>query len=64
LGHVSIPRWESGSADRKPSRGVSVTSDAANMIYERDGNRRAASDRAFAAYDDHLASVDRTKNTK
>jgi integrase len=40
------------------------TSDAASMIYERGGNRRAASDRAFAAYDDHLASTDRTKNTK
>src|SRR5882757_10766428 len=30
------------------------TSDAASMVYERGGNRRAASDRAFAAYDAHL----------
>lgn len=31
------------------------TSDAASMVYERGGNRRAASDRAFEAYDEHLA---------
>lgn len=30
-------------------------SDAASAVYERDGNRRAASDRAFAALDKHLA---------
>lgn len=40
------------------------TSDAASMVYERGGNRRAASDRAFAAYDDHLASAANAKNAK
>lgn len=40
------------------------TSDAASMVYERGGNRRAASDRAFAAYDDHLATVEKDKNAK
>ncbi len=29
-------------------------SDAASAVYERDGNRRAASDRAFMAFEDHL----------
>ena len=38
------------------------TSDAASMVYERGGNRRAASDRAFAAYEEHLASVHKNKN--
>lgn len=39
------------------------TSDAASMVYERDGNRRAASDRAFAAFDVGLATnVKRVKN--
>jgi hypothetical protein len=32
------------------------------MVYERGGNRRAASDRAFAAYEEHLASVHKNKN--
>ena len=40
------------------------TSDAASMIYERGGNRRAASDRAFAALDVHLASRALRKNAK
>jgi hypothetical protein len=31
-------------------------SDAASAVYERDGNRLAASDRAFAALDKHLAA--------
>jgi integrase len=35
------------------------TSDAASMVYERGGNRRAASDRAFAALDNHLARAKR-----
>ena len=39
-------------------------SDAANSVYERGGNRRAAADRAFAAYDDHLASIHSSKNAK
>jgi integrase len=40
-------------------------SDAASMVYERGGNRRAASDRAFAAFDAHLATnADKTKNAK
>jgi hypothetical protein len=30
-------------------------------VYERGGNRGAASDRAFAAYDDHLSSVEKGK---
>jgi len=30
-------------------------SDAANAVYERGSHRRAAADRAFAAYDDYLA---------
>jgi integrase len=33
------------------------TSDAASMVYERGGNRKAASDRAFDAYDEHLAKA-------
>ena len=41
------------------------TSDAASMVYERGGNRRAASDRAFAAFDVHLATyTDKIKNAK
>ena len=41
------------------------TSDAASMMYERGGNRRAASDRAFAAFDVHLATyTDKIKNAK
>jgi integrase len=41
------------------------TSDAASMVYERGGNRRAASDRAFAALDAHLTtSADKIKNAK
>jgi len=39
-------------------------SDAASMVYERGGNRRAASDRAFAALDDHLALVHKRQNAK
>ena len=39
-------------------------SDAASSVYERGGNRRAAGDRAFAAYDDHLASIHSSKNAK
>lgn len=39
-------------------------SDAANSVYERGNNRRAAADRAFAAYDDHLASIHSSKNAK
>lgn len=39
-------------------------SDAASAVYERGGNRRAAADRAFAAYDDHLASIHGIKNEK
>lgn len=31
-------------------------SDAASAVYERDGNRRAASDRAFVALNDHLSA--------
>lgn len=31
-------------------------SDAASAVYERDGNRRAASDRAFTAFNDHLSA--------
>jgi integrase len=31
-------------------------SDAASAVYERDGNRRAASDRAFIALDRHLSA--------
>jgi integrase len=41
------------------------TSDAASMMYERGGNRRAASDRAFAAFDVHLATyTDKIKRTR
>jgi integrase len=41
------------------------TSDAASMVYERGGNRRAASDRAFAALDAHITDlVDKAKNAK
>lgn len=41
------------------------TSDAASMVYERGGNRRAASDRAFNAFDEHLATYKaKTKNAK
>jgi integrase len=41
------------------------TSDAASMVYERGGNRRAASDRAFAALDVHLTTAaDKNKNAK
>ena len=39
-------------------------SDAASIVYERAGNRRAASDRAFAAYDQYLASLSTAKNAK
>ena len=39
-------------------------SDAASIVYERGGNRRAASDRAFAALDDHLSSIHKAKNVK
>ena len=40
-------------------------SDAASMVYERGGNRRAASDRAFAALDVHLDElVENAKNAK
>ena len=39
-------------------------SDAASIVYERGGNRRAASDRAFAALDDHLSSIHKGKNAK
>lgn len=46
---------------RKAALGHS--SDAASMVYERDGNRRAASDRAFAALDVDLATnAKRVKN--
>lgn len=38
-------------------------SDAASKVYERAGNRRAASDRAFAAFDKYLVAVNKTKNT-
>lgn len=48
---------------RKAALGHS--SDAASMVYERGGNRRAASDRAFAALDAHLAAaVEKPKNAK
>jgi len=48
---------------RKAALGHS--SDAASMVYERGGNRRAASDRAFAALDAHLATVvGKSKNAK
>jgi integrase len=41
------------------------TSDAASMVYERGGDRRAASDRAFNALDAHLANtVGKAKNAK
>ena len=41
------------------------TSDAASMVYERGGDRRAASDRAFAALDAHISAlVDKAKNAK
>jgi integrase len=40
------------------------TSDAASIVYERGGNRRAASDRAFAALDAHLELLDKAKNAK
>ncbi len=41
------------------------TSDAASMVYERGGNRRAASDRAFKALDEHLATYKaKAKNAK
>jgi len=41
------------------------TSDAASMVYERGGNRRAAADRAFAALDAQLdRAVDKAKNAK
>jgi integrase len=39
-------------------------SDAASIVYERGGNRRAASDRAFAALDVHLAAANKPKNAK
>ena len=39
-------------------------SDAASVVYERGGDRRAASDRAFAALDAHLASRKARKNMK
>jgi integrase len=39
-------------------------SDAASSVYERGGNRRAAGDRAFAAYDNDLASIHSSKNAK
>ena len=39
-------------------------SDAASIVYERSGNRRAASDRAFAALDVHLSSIQKDKNAK
>ena len=40
-------------------------SDAASMVYERGGNRRAASDPAFAALDVHLDElVEKAKNAK
>jgi integrase len=41
------------------------TSDTASMVYERGGDRRAASDRAFAALDAHITDlVDKAKNAK
>lgn len=41
------------------------TSDAASLVYERGGNRKAAADRAFAALDAQLESVgDKTRNAK
>jgi len=39
-------------------------SDAASVVYERSGDRRAASDRAFAALDAHLAARSAHKNAK
>jgi integrase len=46
---------------RKAALGHS--SDAASMVYERGGDRRAASDRAFNALDEHLArTVNKLKN--
>jgi integrase len=46
---------------RKAALGHS--SDAASMVYERGGNRRAASDRAFAALEVHLDEfVGKAKN--
>lgn len=39
-------------------------SDAASMAYERSGNRRAASDRAFAAFDQHLALIGKAQNSE
>ena len=39
-------------------------SDAASKVYERGGNRRVASDRAFAALDDHLVLIHKRKNAK
>lgn len=48
---------------RKAALGHS--SDAASLVYERGGNRRAASDRAFAALDAHLATYkDKIRNAK
>ena len=41
------------------------TSDASSIVYERGGDRRAASDRAFAALDAHITDlVDKAKNAK
>jgi integrase len=46
---------------RKAALGHS--SDAASMVYERGGDRRAASDRAFNALDEHLTrTVNKVKN--
>jgi integrase len=48
---------------RKAALGHS--SDAASMVYERGGDRRAASDRAYAALDVHLSALaSKAKNAK
>jgi hypothetical protein len=39
-------------------------SDAASAVYERDGNRRAAPDRAFMALDHHLLAKAETNRAE